>query len=632
MRLKQRVGDFRVRELLARDTVQERGPFRVYRVTKRKLTSDEAARELAREAGVEAAEVALAGLKDRQGITIQYMTVPGGREVRLEQPDLRIETVGFAERPLVSADSEGNAFELTVRALRREDVARLRSNLPLVREHGTLNYFDEQRFGNLTHGQGWLYRDLCLGRHEGGLRNLLGAPSPRDDERHRRFKEGLRQHWGDWRACRDVAGRFGAHHSVFEHLAREPEDFAGAFAHIATRIKLIHLYAWQSYLWNRAVAELVREAVPMPERVLTEGVDGPLVGFSGSPPAALLARRTFPLPGDRLEGVPEADQRYFQAVLEREGLPPAAMAVDGIPGFALKPELRELFLLPRHLRVRPAETDNLNHGFQAIRVRFELPRGGYATLVVKRLFSTPLGEREERPEESPIATGEEDRGGPEGRPGERGGERGGGRGRAGGRHDSYRRGGHRPHGAHRDGGRRYDSRGDDARDPDRPRPGGDRPGGDRRQRSWSGKPGSEKPWPRPFTGGPGRQDRRRGGYHRPEEAGRSPERRPERDDRGWGRPDRSREDHERGRGDDRGRPGGHWRTGGGDPRGSWGDRPRQGGPGRPGQRGSQGQRGGRGGRGQGRWQDRREGGRPGQGGERTEPRERREDTQEGTDE
>ena len=83
MKLKQRVGDFRVRELLRRDYLAQDGEHRVYRVTKRKLTSDEAARALAQEAGVDAAEVQLAGLKDRQGLTVQYMSLARGREVHL---------------------------------------------------------------------------------------------------------------------------------------------------------------------------------------------------------------------------------------------------------------------------------------------------------------------------------------------------------------------------------------------------------------------------------------------------------------------------------------------------------------------------------------------------------------------
>ena len=85
MRLKQRTGDFRVRELLDEGYLKERGEFRVYRVTKRKLTTPEAVHILAAEAGVEVGDVEVAGFKDRQAITIQHMSVPRGRAVRLQE-------------------------------------------------------------------------------------------------------------------------------------------------------------------------------------------------------------------------------------------------------------------------------------------------------------------------------------------------------------------------------------------------------------------------------------------------------------------------------------------------------------------------------------------------------------------
>ena len=49
-------------------------------------------------------------------------------------------------------------------------------------------------------------------------------------------------------------------------------------------------------------------------------------------------------------------------------------------------EDRSLFVVPRHLRVRPSDEDALNRGMRLVKLRFELPRGSYATLVVKRLL------------------------------------------------------------------------------------------------------------------------------------------------------------------------------------------------------------------------------------------------------
>ena len=399
MKLKQRAGDFRVRELLVDGYLQDRGDYRVYRVTKRKLTSPEAARVLAMEAGIEQAEVGLAGWKDRQGITIQHMSVPGGRPVRLHDQELKIETIGFAGEPLDGSFSRGNAFELTVRDLRRPALNRLRQSVPLVREHGTVNYFDDQRFGNLTHGQGWIVKDLLRGDVENALFALLAAKSPRDDERHRRFKRDISANWGDWRACREAAGKFGAHHSVFEHLTRNPGEFAGAFEHIATRLKLIHLYAWQSHLWNRAVCDLVRASLPAGERLPLECDEGTLVAYANEPPRALGARSSFPIPGAGLDDVPEGEDRaLLEEALAREELVADQMRIQGIGGFHLKGEPRPLLVFPRHLRVRPPESEEERGSF-SVRVRFELPRGSYATLVVKRLFGRSLDERAREEEE-----------------------------------------------------------------------------------------------------------------------------------------------------------------------------------------------------------------------------------------
>ncbi len=399
VRLKQRIGDFRVRELLNEDYLTERGEFTLYRLTKRKMTTPEAVDILADETGAQSSDIGIAGWKDRQAITIQYMSVHRGKTVRVQTPELRIDVAGRANEPYSSEFSRGNSFELNVRALHGGEIRTLRRNLPLVREHGLIDYFDDQRFGNLTHGQGWIVRDLMLGKHEEALRALLMARSPFDDERREHFKSGLERHWGDWRECRDVAGRFGQHHSVFEHLAKNEGDFAGAFTFISSRIRLIHLYAWQSHLWNRAVADFVRANTKLEERILVDSEEGVLVHYDTTMPAAIAAKPTFRLPGEGLEDVTDATElSAFEEVLAAERMVGDQLRIEGVSGFQLKGEPRSLVVRPAHLRVRPAEEDPLNDGARMVRVRFELPRGSYASLVVKRLFAPSHEERENRAE------------------------------------------------------------------------------------------------------------------------------------------------------------------------------------------------------------------------------------------
>ena len=431
MRLKQRVGDFHVRELLNDDLLKERGDYIVYRVTKKKMTTPEVVRILAEEAGVKTGDINFCGLKDRQGVTTQFMSMPRRhRDVSINEGGLRIERAGFMDEPLSSSMSRGNAFEVNVRALSGREVHVLRSNIDAVRDGGLVNYFDDQRFGNLRHDQGWVARELMLGNHETALKRMLFWPSPFDSSRYERFKADLGRHWGDWDRCGGIARGFGEHFSIFDHLGKNPGDFAGAFYHAPTRIRLIHLYAYQSHVWNRAAALLVREAVEKDERVVLPSDEGALPSYGETVPALLLDHGTLRLPGSHLEDTGK-QRELFEKVLAAEGLKPEQFHIEGVPGFALKGEDRPLMVTPGHLRVRPAEEDHLNYGGRMVRLRFELGRGSYATLVVKRLFEAVGEERQGANEgDRSVARGRErdreDRGGRPGGGGYQRDDRGGG--------------------------------------------------------------------------------------------------------------------------------------------------------------------------------------------------------------
>ena len=182
MKLKHSPGDFRVRELLHPEFLRRTGKNRVYLVTKRKLTSLEAAALLAEACRVEAKDVSLAGLKDRQGVTSQHMSVRGGRSVQIERPEFSVRSVGFASEALRAEHSLGNGFRIRVRDLERTEVEHLHGQVPAVSRLGLPNYFDEQRFGNLRHGQGWIAKELMLGRSEQALRALLAEIGKPDQD------------------------------------------------------------------------------------------------------------------------------------------------------------------------------------------------------------------------------------------------------------------------------------------------------------------------------------------------------------------------------------------------------------------------------------------------------------------
>ncbi|RMH02799.1 MAG: tRNA pseudouridine(13) synthase TruD [Planctomycetota bacterium] len=386
MRLKRIQDDFRVFEVLDEKALLGPGPFTLYRVTKRGLTTLEAVDVLAREAGVDRSAVAYAGFKDKDGVTGQFMTVEGGRPVQYKDRRLTLRGIGSARRAVRSDDNLGNSFEIVVRELAAADMARIRRNLAVVRRQGMPAYFDDQRFGCLRHGQGYIVRQLLRGDAEGALRSLMCAPSRYGHEKVERFKEGIRRRWGDWDELASYCrGRRGE--SLFAHLRDEPDDFVGALVRgISTRERTIHLFAWQSHLWNRAAALWVRSVAPEDSIGWLPCDEGPLPVPRELPPAELrrLQAAKLPLFGQGVELGPEAE-RFYRAVFRAEGVDPEAFLSLDIPGFRPLGEERDLYMLPQHLRAAPAERDDVCRKGHKMRLRFTLPRGRYATLVAKRL-------------------------------------------------------------------------------------------------------------------------------------------------------------------------------------------------------------------------------------------------------
>jgi len=176
---------------------------------------------------------------------------------------------------------------------------------------------------------------------------------------------------------------------VFEHLRRDVDDLAGAFRFVASRIRLIHLYAWQSHIWNRALARHFEGCTPRREKFVVRTPEGPQVFPKGLGQLPDEWEGCLPLPGNRLAGVDQPDQVVlFEAVLKRERLTRSQFVIEGVPGFVLKPELRPALVVPQNLRIRPAERDPRNRGQRMVKMSFQLPRGSYATLAVRRLLAT----------------------------------------------------------------------------------------------------------------------------------------------------------------------------------------------------------------------------------------------------
>lgn len=385
MHIKQNPADFRVEE---RTDVQPapHGDYALYRLEKRGWTTPDALGAVRRRWRIDAHRVSYGGLKDRHAHTIQHVTILRGPARRFTQQDIALTYLGQLTHPFRPEHIAANRFDVTLRDATAAEVETALAALDEVRRFGVPNYFDDQRFGSVADGGPFMARALIAGDAEGALKIALTAPYRFDRAAQKKEKALLRQHWGDWPRLKDLLPRSHAR-SLVDYLRVHPEDFKGAVERLRPELRGLYLSAYQSHLWNRMVARWLQahlrpdQLVMMPLRLAAVPVHREL----SDEQQKQLTQLELPLHSARM-ALDDADPRkpFFDAVLAEEGLTQEQLKLKGLRTMFFSKGERRALCVPAGLTAE-AEADELHPGRQKLTLHFELPRGSYATLIVKRI-------------------------------------------------------------------------------------------------------------------------------------------------------------------------------------------------------------------------------------------------------
>ena len=386
MRIKQRPEDFSVKESFHFEPSRS-GRYRVYLMTKQKLSTFEAVEHIRRQFGLKPGAITYCGLKDKQGTTEQLIAIEG-TDVSLQEPRLRLKFLGRSDSPLRPANAASNRFAVTVRALKREDLGQLNASVAEVARLGVVNYFDSQRFGSLKHGQGFIAKDLLRGDFEAALRNYMAQPSELDLSEDAKVKQFWHENWGKWhRRAPFASGR--KYERILAALRKEPKDFVTAFLQIDRSYRALILFTYQSYLWNEGVRRLLQLKLPREFLFPHPYQAGTLLFPREADAATLLYLRAarFPLLAPETQFTDAAIRQAAEWALSREKIALADLRIEkAAHQLFFKHEERPVIVFPEKLVLGRPAADELNRGLLKLNVAFTLSPGSYATLVVRRLF------------------------------------------------------------------------------------------------------------------------------------------------------------------------------------------------------------------------------------------------------
>lgn len=414
-----------------------------YELTKTSLTTPEAVSWLAKRLGVPAGKVSYAGLKDKHARTTQVVTVPvidaqAAARLPADLSDSRwsARRLGFANGEITAEAIEANVFTLVVRDLSKQAAAEMDRRAALLTDHVNghsrsdrpadeppgrslflINYFGAQRFGSARHKRGFAAAYLAKGNFEEALGLLIASPSRKDSPRVKAFGRMLSERWGDWKDLATQLPKCPERRAI-ETLASGGE-FRDAFAALPYFTQQMCVEAFQSWIWNETVRRLIEclevsvhhtNADPR-TRGETESASSP--GVATATVAERSARGKSLLHADDLFGklvfagpgvMPEAWRSltipmpargvelaepwgaHAVAALSTEGLAMDDLHIPGLRRPFFGKADRPLVVRASRFEMSEPERDESSLGKRLKRtVRFELPRGAYATVVLRAL-------------------------------------------------------------------------------------------------------------------------------------------------------------------------------------------------------------------------------------------------------
>ena len=347
------------------------------------LSTHEAIRRIGNAVKVAPNRVGYAGLKDARAITRQTISMQGVSEAQvmaIEAPGVTVMAARRHTNKLRMGHLWGNRFLIRLREVGEDAADHANASLGSLLRTGVPNIFGPQRFG--SKGDGYeIGRAIVKMDSEKAVAVLLGGPN--DIERDPRLREAReRYESGDLEgALRAFPRPYQAERRVLEGLirGRPPEQ---ALKRVPNATLRIHLSSYQSWLFNRLLYDRMPDLGTLREGDLAYiHVKGAV--FSVTDPAAEQTRAddfdispSGPLFGKK---VLLADGQPGEA--ERELLAEERLDLEDFGGTGVKmPGERRPFRVPlTEPTVRP-------DGDGAILLGFSLPKGSYATAVMREVM------------------------------------------------------------------------------------------------------------------------------------------------------------------------------------------------------------------------------------------------------
>jgi len=387
MKLKQTPYDFIVEEIPNIDIFKEKKEHAIFILEKQEMDTFEALRLISNNLLISLFEIGYAGLKDKHGLTKQYISIPTKYNITSKKIEkIKLEFVGYYNKKIKIGDLNGNRFTITVRNIQKGDTPGIYSRAKTISEIGVPNYFDSQRFGSVIHKE-FIARYLIQKNYEQAVKIFLTKYLKTERKRIKDEKRKILASWNNFE-------KIDIKNNVFKSVTNEykkNKNWLEAYRKIPPNLRELFLNAYQSYLWNECLKEIFKRIVGKERLYHIDYNIGYLIFYKKLIDTEIKKIPiTFQTISPSMKFSSDFEEEIINYVLSIENINLEDLDIEKETSNFFKTRKREVILKPQEFTISNLELDEINDKGKKKRYKiilsFILPKGSYATIITKRLF------------------------------------------------------------------------------------------------------------------------------------------------------------------------------------------------------------------------------------------------------
>ena len=142
------------------------------------------------------------------------------------------------------------------------------------------------------------------------------------------------------------------------YLKKRPNDFIGLIRQLPKKLLMLYIHSYQAYIWNETVRQLITKGI---EKDRVE-----IIGFA-------------------TELKDDEEGNIIKSIINKDNISQRDFIIRSIPELSSEGTQRNMYITVMKLNISEPEDDDMNKGKKKYKIKFVLPNGSYATIVIDQI-------------------------------------------------------------------------------------------------------------------------------------------------------------------------------------------------------------------------------------------------------